>query len=89
MASLILPLQFMGAVNYPDFDPATARKVFPLTFFFIGMVVTGLAALRFVNVPMYGYVMMCTSLCSRDSLRAFSDAAQCIEARYDVDRDAG
>jgi len=42
-----------GVVSYKDFSFSTARAVLPLAFFFFGMVVTGLAALQFVNVPMF------------------------------------
>jgi hypothetical protein len=50
-------LKQVGAISYPDFNFSTARRVFPLSFFFVGMVVTGLAALQYANL---------TSLCTVD-----------------------
>lgn len=43
----------IGLLHYADFSVATATKLLPLMFAFSGMVLTGLGALRFVNVPMY------------------------------------
>jgi len=52
--AFLVSLKRAGIVDFKDFDMTTAKQVFPLTFYFVAMVVTGLAALRFVNVPMYG-----------------------------------
>lgn len=58
-------LYFMKSTNiisYKDFSFSTAKAVLPLAFFFFGMVVTGLAALQFINVPMFSALRRFTTL---------------------------
>jgi hypothetical protein len=74
-------------------------QVLPLAFFFFGMVVTGLAALQFINVPMFRCVKPSRLL---QPQRAHNShvvslalalcvcvARQCPAAIYDTDRDCG
>jgi len=42
-----------GIISYPDYSIQMAKKLIPLSVSFLAMVVTGLAALALVNVPMY------------------------------------
>jgi solute carrier family 35 protein len=49
-------------MKYKDFNIQTAAAVIPLSFFFFAMVVTGLGALRYVNVPMFGAIRRLTTL---------------------------
>lgn len=48
-------------LDYEDFNVATAQSLFSLASAFIGMVVTGLAALKYVNVPMYSALRRLTT----------------------------
>jgi len=54
-------LRKLNFITYPNFDTKTAIKIFPLIFSFISMVVTGLAALQYVNVPMYSALRRITT----------------------------
>eukprot|EP01089_Gocevia_fonbrunei_P023472 TRINITY_DN993_c0_g1_i1.p1 TRINITY_DN993_c0_g1~~TRINITY_DN993_c0_g1_i1.p1 ORF type:complete len:325 (-),score=30.16 TRINITY_DN993_c0_g1_i1:46-1020(-) len=49
-------------IDYPDFSLETAKKLYSLALYFFAMVVTGLAAMRFMNVPMYSAVRRLTTL---------------------------
>lgn len=57
----LLLLRRLGFISFPSFSAETARSVFTLTFLFIGMVGSGLAALMYVNVPMYGALRRATT----------------------------
>jgi len=48
-------------LDYEDFSVATAQTLFPLAAAFVGMVVTGLAALIYVNVPIYSALRRLTT----------------------------
>jgi len=48
-------------ITYNDFSVETARKLVGLGVAFTGMVVTGLAALKYVNVPMYSALRRLTT----------------------------
>jgi len=48
-------------LDYPDFSAETAKKLTSLAVSFCGMVLTGLAALKFVNVPMYSALRRLTT----------------------------
>jgi len=48
-------------LDYEDFNIATAKSLAPLAGYFVGMVITGLAALRYVNVPMYSALRRLTT----------------------------
>jgi solute carrier family 35 protein len=54
-------LKKQGAITYPDFNKDTANSLLSLSAAFLGMVISGLAALRFVNVPMYGVLRRLTT----------------------------
>eukprot|EP01119_Soliformovum_irregulare_P019350 TRINITY_DN609_c0_g1_i2.p1 TRINITY_DN609_c0_g1~~TRINITY_DN609_c0_g1_i2.p1 ORF type:complete len:315 (+),score=39.46 TRINITY_DN609_c0_g1_i2:147-1091(+) len=48
-------------IDYPNFDPIIARKMVPLGVAFASMVFTGLAALKWINIPMYGAIRRLTT----------------------------
>jgi len=48
-------------LDYPDFSPETAKSLVSLSASFCGMVISGLAALKFVNVPMYSALRRLTT----------------------------
>eukprot|EP00899_Mesostigma_viride_P027995 jgi/Mesvir1/8380/Mv12626-RA.1 len=48
-------------LNFPDFDLQVAKKVFPLTLCWWIYVVSGLTALRYLNVPMFGVLRRSTT----------------------------
>eukprot|EP01098_Paradermamoeba_levis_P007413 TRINITY_DN3063_c0_g3_i3.p1 TRINITY_DN3063_c0_g3~~TRINITY_DN3063_c0_g3_i3.p1 ORF type:complete len:313 (+),score=67.15 TRINITY_DN3063_c0_g3_i3:331-1269(+) len=54
-------LKTFRLVSYADFDLKTARMMAPLVISFILMVVTGLAALQFINVPLYSALRRVTT----------------------------
>jgi len=49
----LLVLKRFRMLEFHDFSVGTAKSLSPLAAAFCGMVITGLAALKFVNVPMY------------------------------------
>jgi len=54
-------LKSRGTINFPDFNMSIAKSLFSLSGAFLGMVISGLAALRFVNVPMFGVLRRLTT----------------------------
>eukprot|EP00002_Diphylleia_rotans_P018111 TRINITY_DN3511_c0_g1_i2.p1 TRINITY_DN3511_c0_g1~~TRINITY_DN3511_c0_g1_i2.p1 ORF type:complete len:207 (-),score=41.85 TRINITY_DN3511_c0_g1_i2:932-1552(-) len=50
---LLYLMKQSSLVNYPSFEMKTARKLIPLAFWFNAMVVTGLASLGYMNVPLW------------------------------------
>lgn len=43
----------LGLITYPKPTWAMNKKVLPLSLAFVGMVLTGLAALKYLNIPMF------------------------------------
>eukprot|EP00753_Platysulcus_tardus_P012441 PLAT3359.18.p2 GENE.PLAT3359.18~~PLAT3359.18.p2 ORF type:complete len:327 (-),score=150.08 PLAT3359.18:137-1117(-) len=54
--------KYMGLISFKDFRPELVKEVYPLSFCFLGMVVTGLGALRYLNVPMFNALRRVTTL---------------------------
>eukprot|EP00499_Haloplacidia_sp_CaronLabIsolate_P010397 CAMPEP_0196772410 /NCGR_PEP_ID=MMETSP1104-20130614/2216_1 /TAXON_ID=33652 /ORGANISM="Cafeteria sp., Strain Caron Lab Isolate" /LENGTH=336 /DNA_ID=CAMNT_0042142545 /DNA_START=1 /DNA_END=1011 /DNA_ORIENTATION=- len=61
LAFLVLAKRYR-LIEYPDFDPALLKPMAPLAISFFLMVTTGLAALEFLNVPMFGALRRLTTL---------------------------
>jgi len=57
----LISLKQYKIIAYNDFSVETARKLAVLGIAFTGMVVTGLAALKYVNVPMYSALRRLTT----------------------------
>mmetsp|Transcript_12495 Transcript_12495/g.20372 ORF Transcript_12495/g.20372 Transcript_12495/m.20372 type:complete len:331 (-) Transcript_12495:465-1457(-) len=55
-------LKAFGMISYPSFSWSTSKALIPLTFSFVSMVVTGLAALRLVNIAMFSVLRRGTTL---------------------------
>jgi solute carrier family 35 protein len=55
-------LKFFDMISYIDLDVSIARKMFPLSICFVGMVLTGLSALNQLNVPMFSALRRATCL---------------------------
>eukprot|EP00455_Lapot_gusevi_P039558 TRINITY_DN4436_c0_g1_i2.p1 TRINITY_DN4436_c0_g1~~TRINITY_DN4436_c0_g1_i2.p1 ORF type:complete len:398 (-),score=109.70 TRINITY_DN4436_c0_g1_i2:112-1212(-) len=68
LAQIILSLMFLsglkryGVIKFADFDWERAKKVSPLAISFVGMVLTGLSALNYLNVPMFSALRRGTTL---------------------------
>jgi len=58
----LVVLKWMGAISYPSPSMATARKVLPLSVAFMAMVLTGLGALKYLNIPMFNALRRATTL---------------------------
>ena len=64
LAQIIFSLIFLAVmkqtrtITYADFEWSRARKVLPLAISFVGMVLTGLSALNYLNVPMFRYLLL-------------------------------
>mmetsp|Transcript_10192 Transcript_10192/g.25578 ORF Transcript_10192/g.25578 Transcript_10192/m.25578 type:complete len:343 (+) Transcript_10192:193-1221(+) len=59
---LLLMYRWMGVISFPGLNQSTLIKMLPLSLLFDGMVVTGLAALFHVNVPLYGALRRFTTV---------------------------
>eukprot|EP01114_Cavostelium_apophysatum_P021130 TRINITY_DN7281_c0_g1_i1.p1 TRINITY_DN7281_c0_g1~~TRINITY_DN7281_c0_g1_i1.p1 ORF type:complete len:350 (-),score=47.49 TRINITY_DN7281_c0_g1_i1:32-1081(-) len=57
----LLVMKRMKILDFEDFNIGTARTLFSLSISFIAMLVSGLAALRYVNVPMFSALRRLTS----------------------------
>jgi len=57
----LIVLKYFKVIHYSDFSVATAQKLASLGIAFTAMVVTGLAALKYVNVPMYSALRRLTT----------------------------
>lgn len=57
----LVVMKQVGIVTYADFQWSTAKQVFSLALAFNGMVISGLAPLYYVNVPMYGALRRITT----------------------------
>jgi len=57
----LIAMKRFGVIRLVDFEWNTAKQVAPLAFFFVGMVLSGLAPLYYVNVPMYGALRRVTT----------------------------
>jgi hypothetical protein len=68
LAQILLSLCFLqgmklaGWIQFADFEWSRAKRVFPLAVSFIGMVLTGLSALNYLNVPMFSALRRVTTL---------------------------
>eukprot|EP00007_Cunea_sp_BSH-02190019_P005599 CAMPEP_0174233358 /NCGR_PEP_ID=MMETSP0417-20130205/3421_1 /TAXON_ID=242541 /ORGANISM="Mayorella sp, Strain BSH-02190019" /LENGTH=366 /DNA_ID=CAMNT_0015311559 /DNA_START=119 /DNA_END=1215 /DNA_ORIENTATION=+ len=54
-------LKLGGIIDVPDFRLNTAQQVLPLSVCFMGMVVTGLAGLHYVSIPVFGTLRRLTT----------------------------
>jgi solute carrier family 35 protein len=64
LCSLLLleMMRLTGKIHYATFNMKTAWKTFPLAISFVGMVLTGLAALKYLNIPMFNALRRITTL---------------------------
>ncbi|KAH3758731.1 nucleotide sugar transporter family [Pelomyxa schiedti] len=60
--AFLFTMRAFKLINFPNPTVPTAKTMSPLALFFGGMVVTGLAALRFVNIPIYNTLRRLTTL---------------------------
>ena len=58
----LVALKSVGAITYPAPNAATGRKVLPLSVAFMAMVLTGLGALKYLNIPMFNALRRATTL---------------------------
>jgi solute carrier family 35 protein len=55
-------MRALGLIQYPKPNVETNKKVAPLSFAFVGMVLTGLGALKYLNIPMFNSLRRVTTL---------------------------
>ena len=58
----LVMLRAFGAISYPRPNWATSKKVAPLSIAFMAMVLTGLGALKYLNIPMFNALRRATTL---------------------------
>eukprot|EP01006_Ploeotia_vitrea_P046860 TRINITY_DN67068_c2_g2_i3.p1 TRINITY_DN67068_c2_g2~~TRINITY_DN67068_c2_g2_i3.p1 ORF type:complete len:288 (+),score=119.76 TRINITY_DN67068_c2_g2_i3:60-923(+) len=59
---LLTASRAFGLIEFPAFETKRAKRLSPLAISFVGMVLTGLAALRHLNVPMFSALRRVTTL---------------------------
>jgi hypothetical protein len=81
----LVVMKQLNLVQYPRPNWSTNKKVAPLSIAFVGMVLTGLAALKYLNIPMFksAHTQHCpaASLWVSSLTRAVARVCWCLPSR--------